>query len=929
MDRHSLQPSNPNHNALMPNEADAALDFSLPVHETKHPNQLPPFQAGQFGEEGMLALLAVEQSIDPSLGYAEHLPLDDAILAAVQDQSSWGEQVSHASWGQVAQGIDAIIDAAQQDLKSWFQSNDWHKQLIEIMGDGWHPSSAEAIVQGVVQGDLTLKKMVQILPEDALPMARGAFEALTNTIYLSAGFVERHSPEAIKAVLFEEFGHYLDAQLNQSDTPGDEGERFAAMMMGMSLSPSDLQAIQAEDDHALLVWDQEFHWIEQSAPNFAIRTEGTFTMNGSGDLDGDPLNLLDDALVYAAKGYTINGNPALPVQRDAAGNVIRDANGKPLLVPNAVTVSPGYTVLNGPTNKYAGLNPPTAIPLQQIDIPVYSDLQQQTLRKMIPTGMPEIIFDASRNPINNLNDWISKFPTAGTTTQPKVVRVINGGLNIPKDADLSNMVVKVENGAINFNGSGNDFNNVVLIAHNGNINLNTVNGSNLRVFASGAVNVSGAARFNGLENLIATGSSQGHVTFNGSTRSFTGADQIRVIAGGNITFNGSAHTRGKFTSVGTFTFNGSSALYGAIAAKSNITFNGVATVIYAEIKDPNQAPSDLQLTGDRVAENVPTQTVVGTLSTTDGDPRDAHVYELVAGDGALDNGAFKIVGNQLQVKQSPDFETQDRYSIRVRSTDLGGLSTEKVLTVSITNVNEAPIALALSGQRIAENAELGTVIGQLSGVDPDFGDSLSYSLVDDAEGRFQIVGDQLQVKDGSRLDFEDESSHPVTIRVTDAGGLSRETVFAIALTNVNETPVFASLPIEQATVGERYTYRITTTDPDIGDTRSLSILNLPDWLRFTDNGDGTGVLSGTPGLADIGNQTLELWVEDAGGLNSLQTVAIAVSATLREVNVFNPELSAPIVIPTRPSILQFKIAPQFDRRDSDSIRDAFEMALVV
>jgi hypothetical protein len=33
-------------------------------------------------------------------------------------------------------------------------------------------------------------------------------------------------------------------------------------------------------------------------------------MNGSGDLDGDPLNLSDDALVYAGKGFTINGNPA-------------------------------------------------------------------------------------------------------------------------------------------------------------------------------------------------------------------------------------------------------------------------------------------------------------------------------------------------------------------------------------------------------------------------------------------------------------------------------------------------------------------------------------------------------------------------------------------------------------------------------------------
>lgn len=51
-------------------------------------------------------------------------------------------------------------------------------------------------------------------------------------------------------------------------------------------------------------------------PNYAIRTEGTVRFNGGGDLDGNPLNLADDALIYAAQGFTINGNIMLPVQRD-------------------------------------------------------------------------------------------------------------------------------------------------------------------------------------------------------------------------------------------------------------------------------------------------------------------------------------------------------------------------------------------------------------------------------------------------------------------------------------------------------------------------------------------------------------------------------------------------------------------------------------
>jgi hypothetical protein len=41
-----------------------------------------------------------------------------------------------------------------------------------------------------------------------------------------------------------------------------------------------------------------------------------------------------------------------------------------------------------------------------------------------------------------------------------------------------------------------------------------------------------------------------------------------------------------------------------------------------------------------------------------------------------------------------DFETRSNYTIRVRSTDQGGLFTEKTFTISVTNVNEAPLTIA-------------------------------------------------------------------------------------------------------------------------------------------------------------------------------------------------------------------------------------------
>jgi PKD repeat protein len=585
-------------------------------------------------------------------------------------------------------------------------------------------------------------------------------------------------------------------------TPGQTSQTISIAILGdkltepnetlfLNLSNATNAAI-ADNQGQLAITDND-GTTNPGTNTFAIRTEGTFTMNGSGDLDGDPLILSDDALVYAAKGYTINGNPTLPVQRDGAGNILKDSSGKPILIPNAIVVSPGYTTANGPTNKYAGLSPVTSIPLQPIALPTYSDLKTQTLNSLVPTGTTEVLFNASLNPINSIADWNSKFPASGTTAQPKVVRVTNGGLNIPSNATLNNIVIIVDNGDINFNGSGHTANNVILIANNGNLNLNTINATNLRVFASGAVNMNGAAKFNGSYNLIATGTTSGHVTFNGSTNSTTGTDQIRVFAGGNITFNGSSNTRGSFTGAGTFTFNGSSTLYGSIATKGNITFNGSATVFGAPINEtlPNLAPTNLTLSTSSITENTANNTVVGTFSTTDQNTNDVHTYQLVTGTGSTDNAAFTVVGNQLILNTSANYEAKSSYSIRVRTTDQAGGTFEKVFSIGITDVNEAPTAIALSATTLSENNPSGVVVGTLSATDPDVNDTKTFQLVTGTGGidnaLFSIVNNQLVFN--AVADYETKASYSVRVRVSDRAGLFSEQVFFINVNDVNEVPI--------------------------------------------------------------------------------------------------------------------------------------------
>ncbi|MFM6040708.1 MAG: hypothetical protein ACKPBV_26525, partial [Sphaerospermopsis kisseleviana] len=77
-------------------------------------------------------------------------------------------------------------------------------------------------------------------------------------------------------------------------------------------------------------------------------------------------------------------------------------------------------------------------------------------------------------------------------------------------------------------------------------------------------------------------------------------------------------------------------------------------------------------------------------SSTDPDGGNTFTYSLVAGIGDTDNTAFSIVGNQLQINNSPDFETKNSYSIRVKTTDQGELEFEKTFVVNINDLNEAP-----------------------------------------------------------------------------------------------------------------------------------------------------------------------------------------------------------------------------------------------
>lgn len=251
------------------------------------------------------------------------------------------------------------------------------------------------------------------------------------------------------------------------------------------------------------------------------------------------------------------------------------------------------------------------------------------------------------------------------------------------------------------------------------------------------------------------------------------------------------------------------------------------------IKNVNDAPTAVTLSVTNVAENLPANTAVGYLSTDDQDAGETFTYTLVSGTGSTDNASFHIQNNKLAINNPFDFETQASYSIRVRSTDAGGLFTEQAFTITVDDVNETPVAISLSSQQISENLPAGTAVGTIATTDEDHNDTHTYTLVsgagDGSNSRFDIVGDQLVTV--APFDFEAARQYSVRLRTTDAGGLWFENSFIINVLDANDAPVAASMTYEVPMNGSTHMYTRnfshSYTDQDGNTMTAIRIVSLP------------------------------------------------------------------------------------------------------
>ena len=192
---------------------------------------------------------------------------------------------------------------------------------------------------------------------------------------------------------------------------------------------------------------------------------------------------------------------------------------------------------------------------------------------------------------------------------------------------------------------------------------------------------------------------------------------------------------------------------------------------------------------------------------------------------------------ELSFKNPPDFETpgdsgaDNVYELSIAATD-GANSANQALSITVTNVNEAPSFTSTSvNLSTDENAASFTHTVEAA-TDPDSGQTLTYQLSGDDAADFNFNTNTRSLSFANTPDFENpadqdtDNAYQITITASD-GDLEATQTINIAVSDLNdEAPQFTSLNLQTVDyttvqVGE-IIYTAEATDADAGDQVSLT-----------------------------------------------------------------------------------------------------------
>ncbi len=256
-----------------------------------------------------------------------------------------------------------------------------------------------------------------------------------------------------------------------------------------------------------------------------------------------------------------------------------------------------------------------------------------------------------------------------------------------------------------------------------------------------------------------------------------------------------------FNADGTFSFDPSNPAFQDLAAgqtrtvvqtfivtdESGATDTGTITFT---VTGQNDAPILTVQNEVTVDENMDPSNVVVDAEAVDPDGED--VRFSIGGEDAEFFAIDPLTG-EVRFIDSPDFETQESFTITVTATDVSGASDTETVVITVNDLEETPpnVAPVLTVDNVVdidENQPASTIVADADATDAD-GDTVTFRLEGADAQFFTIDPNNGQIRLRNSADFENRSSFNLTVVATDeAGNEDRENV-TVNINDVDETPV--------------------------------------------------------------------------------------------------------------------------------------------
>jgi hypothetical protein len=209
-----------------------------------------------------------------------------------------------------------------------------------------------------------------------------------------------------------------------------------------------------------------------------------------------------------------------------------------------------------------------------------------------------------------------------------------------------------------------------------------------------------------------------------------------------------------------------------------------------------------------------------TASATDDSVPSSNIYfSLVnAPSGASINSLTGVFTWTPSESQGPG-----TYNFTVRASD-GYLSADQAVSVTVNEVNIAPVLASIPAQTVNEGALLTFTA---SATDADLpSPTLVYSLIGAPDGA--AIGSGSGIFSWTPAENQGPGVFNFTVRVSD-GNLSHDRNVTVTVNEVNVAPVPGSIPAQTVTQGSLLSFTVSATDADLpANTLNFSLVGAPD-----------------------------------------------------------------------------------------------------